>query len=989
MSHPADDPPSRDRSRPVALLAMVAAVAAVAGAGRIYQVSAPQKLDGRGIVSIELGGRNQPYPLPNGTTRALWWDLVFIGGYGIALLLGIWLLARLLPDPKWHRRRSFAYTAAVVTIGADLLENMFLFVAGYLNTTTPWLRNGVLDGATAASVLKFSAAIPATALALTGLGLTFARLFQRRGKPRATLHFRRPKPVDGDQGVTDPAWPKEAADDRTRWRNAYNVPGMDGIDARHKKNEEVIGVCLSGGGIRSASVALGALQTMATQLRSAQFLVSVSGGGYVAGAFQQALTAADPAVALPGSVLRHPKDTFLQGGVGEDHVRRHSSYLADTAGRMSVALAMLVHHMMLSLALLFGPAIVGGVLAGWFYSSIPLANLATLKVVATEPSEAAGSARFHTPFPDVRIGALAALAGVTIAATLAWLLSQWAATHSGWVSWRIRASGAARNTAVLAVAVAMAAIVVPAMAWGAAWLLAQARGVTHIAIGGSVISVTLTYVASLAAVAWRKRTTIGGQASGLFNRDKSEAVTAAVPNGVLQLLLVIITVTVLGVSWLLLFASMILTAGDRAALWTAVGVAAVVIVLGSIVDETTLSLHPFYRRRLASAFAVRAVRRADNDQLVAVPYEPTERTTLSKYGQVDPAHRADFPRVVFAATANITGENRTPPGLNAVSYTFASDWVGGPDVGWVATADLENVAPPRLQRDLTVQGAVALSGAAFASAMGRGARFTQVLLAVTGARLGAWMPNPRFVIDTYTRPQDWDQPRLPKVRRLSYLLRELFNVHPYDTPLLQITDGGHYENLGLVELFRRRCTRIYCIDASGDSPPTATTLAEALTLAEQELGVQVTLTDPWLSEPGRGEPVDPKDPLSVLNPRLSKTPLIEGTFTYPAEAGLVGNDRKGQLIVAKALLWSQLPYPLLSYAAKHPVFPHDSTGDQWFDNAQFAAYTELGRQLGLKASDVPPMRRPSATRPPPPRHEAPEPPSGAAPAARRTADTTS
>jgi hypothetical protein len=43
-----------------------------------------------------------------------------------------------------------------------------------------------------------------------------------------------------------------------------------------------------------------------------------------------------------------------------------------------------------------------------------------------------------------------------------------------------------------------------------------------------------------------------------------------------------------------------------------------------------------------------------------------------------------------------------------------------------------------------------------------------------------------------------------------------------------------------------------------------------------------------------------------------------------------------------------MSYPLVSYAATHPVFPHDSTGDQWFDDAEFTAYTQLGRELGTE-----------------------------------------
>jgi hypothetical protein len=74
--------------------------------------------------------------------------------------------------------------------------------------------------------------------------------------------------------------------------------------------------------------------------------------------------------------------------------------------------------------------------------------------------------------------------------------------------------------------------------------------------------------------------------------------------------------------------------------------------------------------------------------------------------------------VFFAAAANVNGGNRTPPGRNCQSFTFNADWIGGPGRGLDQHGDLERPATPRLRRDLTLQAAVAISGAAFASAMG-------------------------------------------------------------------------------------------------------------------------------------------------------------------------------------------------------------------------------------------------------------------------------
>jgi hypothetical protein len=305
---------------------------------------------------------------------------------------------------------------------------------------------------------------------------------------------------------------------------------------------------------------------------------------------------------------------------------------------------------------------------------------------------------------------------------------------------------------------------------------------------------------------------------------------------------------------------------------------------------------------------------------------------------------------VFAAAANLTGEQRAP--LSAVGFTFTGEWVGGPDVGYVRTATLEKAVAPPLATDLTVEAAVALSGAAFSSSMGRMSGWYGRLLAVTGARLGSWLPNPSFVRGAAMAAEqnDWTVPRLPAIRRLPYLLREVFGVHRCDDRLLQITDGGHYENLGLVELLRRRCDLIYCLDASGDTPPTAGTLRQALTLAHEELGVEFQGTEAvWGLVPGGGEEIAPEGPLASLNEKLSRTSTLRLTFTYPPESGRPAGLRSGVLVVAKAVLTPRMSYPVLARGASDPLFPRDPTSDQFFDDDKYCSYTELGRELGRAA----------------------------------------
>ena len=496
--------------------------------------------------------------------------------------------------------------------------------------------------------------------------------------------------------------------------------------------------------------------------------------------------------------------------------------------------------------------------------------------------------------------------------------------------------------AQLALVTAVLTLALPTVIWFSAWLLYQTGGAVQVAspIGG----VLLTYIASLASVAWKHRKLVTDKESGVTMRKSG-------PRGAVQLILVVVTLIVLAVSWLLVLGGTA-TVGLRPlsgeTVIVLVVVAALVLFLGGFTDETTLSLHPFYRGRLASAFAVRRVYREEDGETVARAYSPEERTVLSEYGVVRRA--AEFPHVIFAASATV-GEKRTAPGGHRVSYTFCADWVGGPDLGYVDSGRLKDLAPPRLQRDLTVQGAVALSGAAIAASIGgQRTAWYETLFVVTGLRLGAWMPNPAYLISEYNGDCPWYEPRLPRVRRLSYLLRQLFGVHSTSAPLVQVSDGGFYDNLGLVELFRRGCTRIYCIDASGDNPPAATTLSQALTLAHHELGVETELEQgTWSSfTAGSADPLSPKDPLSALSARMSQSGIITGTFRYPEGSRFAARGR-GVLVVAKSSLWPGLPYQVLAHAQGADPFPRDSTGDQFFDDRQYAAYTALGRELGRAA----------------------------------------
>ncbi|WP_159400715.1 hypothetical protein, partial [Streptomyces sp. XY431] len=741
---------------------------------------------------------------------------------------------------------------------------------------------------------------------------------------------------------------------QARWHNAARVPPG--------REHAPLGFCVSGGGIRSACVTLGALQALRPWLKRARYLVAVSGGGYTVGAMQLALS--DSA---PGSPVRVRSgltaDTVLEpGSPEEDHLRRHSKYLADGAGEWLVALGTLLRGLVAALTLLLAAVLVLGLGLSRFYHLVPLADLDGL-------ATAGGS-------PTVRVPVLLTLAGLLSAAATGWLL--WLLTFS-WLGWNTPLPRLLRRFShgalALAVLLALGVLAVPGLAWGAVALRRALAVGARQAGAGISLTVLLSYLALLLGILWHGRHAIEQGAAvlgGVLRGARRSGLTVRIT----EYLVLWSALSALTVGALLAFGWAVATGHT----WPTAVQVLLPLVLGTVglnLDQTWMGLHPFYRHRLASAFAVRreveggAVEGGEAEggaeevgteggEVLARPYHFfREQTRLSHYG----ARHPDFPQVIFAAAANLSGSARTPPGRRAVSFTFSSDYVGGPDVGYARTDLLERRTRRHIARDLTVQSAMAVSGAAFSSAMGRQSRAYQGLFAITNARLGTWLPNPAALAPLWAADRDWRYAPQPAVRRLSYQLREAFGRYPMDARFLLTTDGGHYENLGLVELLRHGVRTAVCVDASGDSA-FAGSLAAAITLAREELGIAITLREPDLLVPGsagtgsgtgsEGGRTPLRGLAARLAERLSARAVVVGDIVYPWPLELGDSDggpsaRHGTLIVAQAVLTPDMPYELHAYAMGDPAFPYDGAGDQWFDHRQFDAYQTLGRYLGEQA----------------------------------------
>jgi hypothetical protein len=174
-----------------------------------------------------------------------------------------------------------------------------------------------------------------------------------------------------------------------------------------------------------------------------------------------------------------------------------------------------------------------------------------------------------------------------------------------------------------------------------------------------------------------------------------------------------------------------------------------------------------------------------------------------------------------------------------------------------------------------------------------------------------------------------------------YLIKELVGWNSINDKFLYVTDGGHYENLGLVELLRRGCSRVYCFDASAGQRFGA--LGDAIALARSELGVEITFTDNELDTIREGA--------KGLAAQRCATGTIE--YTRSTCGALTEDERvRGQLVYAPTVMTEGLPWDVQAFKQADSSFPHDSTLDQLFTDQKFEAYRILGRYAARSAIEA-------------------------------------
>lgn len=343
------------------------------------------------------------------------------------------------------------------------------------------------------------------------------------------------------------------------------------------------------------------------------------------------------------------------------------------------------------------------------------------------------------------------------------------------------------------------------------------------------------------------------------------------------------------------------------------------LLLGWRVDINKFSLYMLYRNRIVRAFfgASNRARRphpftgfdpGDDLLLAELRYQrpyPIVNTALNFVGGAELAWQTRR-TASFAFTPRWCGYALPQAGSGAGCYRPTDQYASRSGVG------SDDDTGVRLGM------AVALSGAAASPNMGaHSSAPMNFLMTMFNVRLGRWCPNPRRGAWTSASPPIG----------LFSLLTELFGQADADASYVHLSDGGHFDNLGIYELVRRRCRLVIALDVGSDRALAFEDLGNTIRRCATDLHVHIELDVSRLDPAANG---------------LCGASCAAGRIRY-SQADLGAPD--GVLLYVKPAIVGSENADLLNYRRLHPDYPHESLADQWFDEAQFESYRALGRHI--------------------------------------------
>ena len=657
------------------------------------------------------------------------------------------------------------------------------------------------------------------------------------------------------------------------------------------------GLALSGGGIRSATFSLGVIQVLAEArlLTRFDYLSTVSGGGYLGSFLSNQFTeedaTADAAAAKDRTLLEDPRATPGEKAAAQARLASYAEQIAASAPRAFDAVfcgsadSTALRHLrnsskyLLPMRTIDRLKLAGLLVSGVLATSLLVVVLPVLCALLVHMFDRVGllDARSAIKLFGHEVLPLRLATGVAIGAmTTCWLVRPITAI---WRHWRGRLDSIAAGAAI--VAGVLGCVVLTPVA------LSLVGQFVNLKITASITS--LTSLASGAAVI---------KAIGVVWKYRKAVSRLFMLSGVVLFVLVYLALfRFLHVDATAAPPPETLTAGSISITRSELIVLALLVlwlVWDLFLNLNLTGLHRFYRGRLARCYL-----RAPTPSR-GIPEPPPLQTLAAK-----------LPYQLINTTVNLTSsDNPDLRGRGGDFFLLSQKMCGSILTGYQDTAQLAASNP-----DLDLATAMAVSGAAASTRMGwQTLNEYRTLMAIFNIRLGYWL---RWRQD----PRGW-----LAANAFVELSREIFGWLNERSSTLNLSDGGHIENLAAYELIRRKLRFIVCVDGGMDPGMNCADLDRLQRLVAIDFGYRLHF-----------DAADLK-----LTGGFSSSYGILVKIDYTPDVEAVAAKQLGWMLYIKlAMLGTEANY-VLDYRRENPQFPHQSTADQFFDEAQFEAYRKLG-----------------------------------------------
>ena len=716
--------------------------------------------------------------------------------------------------------------------------------------------------------------------------------------------------------------PEKLNDNSDQTFRPDTVIEMERIRLKLNNNEKVSGLAISGGGIRSSSFGLGVMQALVAnnQLSKIDYMSTVSGGGYLGSALTWALkqggqnAGTTPENFPLGKRGKHrDKDTVLtENAVNDDDnklldfIRLHGSYLAPTESLDMVSfVAVIIRSIVMSLFAYFSFLTVAMTTSLWLLYKLTNAAWPYIMPYIIQYKIISWFTQKDTNGLPENLSKGAMIFVGLLLLLIIFLKGFWyslktfsnnrKATQNRYVNFL-----KGQKLIGLLLKLSLTCFVFGSLPYFTTFVEGASK---YLIPSGSTLFGTLVGL-------WQYKKARIKQEKNAF---KSDIIIYA---GAFALFYGVLLFAYLATTTLFLNHES-LTMGHPVYFFILIAAS---IIFGWFVNLNLIGPHHMWRNRLMEAFL-------PNKSAV-------EKNSWQPATEADSALMEDMcdennPRPYHIINTNIILSNSPKVdyrGRGGDNFIISPLYCGSDATGWKSTRLFQK---NKNTRGITLATAMAASAAALnpsAGVSGEGVTrnvVVSILLSMLNLRLGFWTSNPGLTTTVGT-PNFF----------IPGLTSEILRMGLSETDKnIQLSDGGHYENLALYELIRRKLDLIIVSDGGADPKFNFDDLANAVEKARVDFGAKISFIEGY--ELGNILQGTAGDSLFQRKYDIAKNGFAIAKIFY-------ADNTTGTLVYMKLAMIEDMSTDVFSYKGVNPSFPHQSTSDQFFDEKQFEAYRELG-----------------------------------------------